>query len=121
MFQFYYCQSVLHHGYSQIDAGVIAAVKTRYVSRLYERALYLMERDDTCKLYQVDVLRAFEWVSDMWDKVHSTMTHNCWCSINICQISYQNSEANALEENKLHTFIEQDNCICTAENWMYLM
>ena len=121
MFQFYSCQSLLHYDYSQRDAGVIAALKTKYRSRLYERALDLMERDDTCKLYRVDVLRAFEWMSDIWGKVGSTMTHNCWCSINILQISYQNSEASTLEENELHNFLEEDACICTAENCMHLI
>ena len=36
-----------------------------------------MEADDTCKLYQVDILIAVELMSDIWDKVDSTTIQNC--------------------------------------------
>ena len=60
-----------------MDAWVITALKRRYRSKLYESALDLMDGDDTCKLQHVDILRAVEWMSDIWDKVDSTIMHNC--------------------------------------------
>lgn len=60
-----------------MDAGAIAALNRRYRSRIYERALDLLEGYDAYKLYQFDVLRSVERVSDICDKVDSTITHNC--------------------------------------------
>ena len=81
-----------------MNSGVIATLKRRYRSRLYEPALDFMEGDDTCKLYQVDILRAVKWMYDIWVKVDSPIIHNCRCSTNIFQICYQNSEENTQEE-----------------------
>ena len=67
-------------------------------------------------MYQVDILSAVEWMSDIWDKVESTVIHNPWCSTNIWQISYQNSEENIQEESEVHNFVEEDDCICIDEN-----
>ena len=61
-----------------MDVSAITALTWRYKRRLYKRALDLMESDDTCKLYQVDILPAVEWMSDIWDKVDSITTNNCW-------------------------------------------
>ena len=99
-----------------MDAGVIAALKMRYRSRLHDLALDLLEGDDTCKLHQADILRAVESMSDIWDKVDSTTIHNCWCSSNTLQISYQSSEENVQEENEVHNFAEEDDCVCIDEN-----
>ena len=70
----------------------------------------------TVKVLMQTNLLLVEWMSDIWDKVDSTIIHNCWCSTNILQISYQNSEANIQDENEVHDFAEEDECISIYEN-----
>ena len=52
-----------------MDACVIAPLKRKYGSRLCERAIDMMEGDDTLKLYQADSSRSLEWMSDFWVKM----------------------------------------------------
>ena len=95
---------------------VIAALKGRNRRRIYKRALDLLKNDEICKMYQFDVLHAVERMSDVCDKVNSTIMHKWWCSTNNLQVNNQNSEKNAQEENKLLNLNEEDDCMCTAEN-----
>ena len=52
-----------------MDASVINALKNRYRSRIYDRVLDLLEGDNTCRLYQVDILPAVECMFDIWTKL----------------------------------------------------
>ena len=94
-----------------MDVGVIAALRERYRSEIYERALDSLGSDDTCKLYQVDVLRVVKCMPDIWAKVDSTIIHNRWSSTNIYKKEIRILKKSAQEENRILNFIEEDDCI----------
>ena len=77
-----------------MQAGVIAALKRRCMSRVYERALDLLWGDDTCKLYQFDVRNGVVGMSDISEKDSSTKMHNRRSTTNILQFGLQNSDGN---------------------------
>ncbi len=93
-----------------MDAGVIADIKRRYRIRKYERALDLMEGDDTYKLYQVNVLTAIEWMHEIWNEIDSTTIHNCCCKTQQLQSEYQIVNISTDEQDTLFSFAEEDGC-----------
>ncbi len=93
-----------------MDAGFIAAMKRKYRRRQYERALYLTEGDDTCKLYEVNVLTAIEWMHEIWNEIDSTTIHNCWRKTQLLQGDYQNVNISIDEKDTLFSFPEEDDC-----------
>ncbi len=66
-----------------IDAGVIAVLKKRYRKKQMERALDLLDGENTSSLYKVDLLTAIMWVCEIWDGMEPSILHNCWCKTGI--------------------------------------
>ncbi len=61
-----------------LDAGVIAPLKTRYRKNQYNRALTLIENENTKDLYIVNILQAMNWVNTNWQEIDRKIIHNCW-------------------------------------------
>ena len=92
-----------------MDAGIIAAVKKRYRRKLYERALDLMDEDDTTNLYRVDLLCAIEWMTEIWKDIESTTIHNCWCKTALVSTSQLTPEVE--QPSHSYEFPGEDDCI----------
>lgn len=60
-----------------LDAGIIAAMKTRYRVLQMERALDLVD-ENVRNIYKVDILTAMRWVKRVWNDLPSSVISNCW-------------------------------------------
>lgn len=62
-----------------LDAGIIAAVKTRYRKSQLERVLDMIDIGDTSdNIYKVDQLTAMRTVKSIWEQLPSKIILNCW-------------------------------------------
>ncbi len=61
-----------------LDAGVIASLKKRYRKKKYERALCLIENENTKDLYNVNVLEVMESLWNNWNEIDQKIIYNCW-------------------------------------------
>lgn len=60
-----------------LDAGIIAATKTRYRKWQYERALDCIDAAVN-NIYKVDQLTAMKALRRIWKNIPQSILHNCW-------------------------------------------
>ncbi len=82
-----------------LDAGVIASLKRIYRKRQYERALLLIDNEDSKNLYNVNVSQAMKWISSTWDSIESRIIHNC------------SEETRSLEPHLIHNIEQREETI----------
>ena len=60
-----------------LDAGIIAAFKTKYRS-MFIRNLLEQKRQSDFGLPKLNILQAITFITSSWDGITSTTIHNCW-------------------------------------------
>ncbi len=61
-----------------LDAGTIAAIKSKDKSRQMERAVDFLEDGLRTKLYDIDIKVAISWTYHIWYRINSDTVRNCW-------------------------------------------
>ena len=66
-----------------LDAGVIASIKKRYMQRVVERGVDLIEEGVINNAYNVDLKTALKWLYQIWNELDDDLVRNCWVKTNI--------------------------------------
>ena len=65
-----------------LDAGLIAIIKQRYLRRLMQHGVDLIEEELLRNIYQIDHRLAIDWVYDIYERIGNEAIQNCWESPN---------------------------------------
>ena len=68
-----------------LDAGVIAAVKKRYIERITRVGLDRLSNNETNDTYQVDLKFGIEWLYKIWAQMSADVIRNCWVKTKILE------------------------------------
>ena len=66
-----------------LDMGMIACAKRRYVRKVTQRAVDLIDNGVTEGLYRINIKRAALWLTEIWSNIENDKVYNCWTKTTI--------------------------------------
>ena len=86
-----------------------------------QQALWLLQNENTKKMYDVDVLQAIKWITSIWNDIEEKMIYNCRKEIGLI-VSESNNPTPIIRDEPIYLMkIEgEDDCVELLQIQNYL-